>query len=93
MAQYYIPYHFDTNEGLDILVSDGIFGLMNAKIQSRHSSGKQQKCWIRYSNEVVDGLYYCPLPVLKIPGSTILERIGDIINLRERERERERERV
>ena len=41
MGQYYIPEHFDTNEGLDILVSDGISGLMSAEIQSRHSSGKQ----------------------------------------------------
>ena len=49
MAQYYIQEHFDTNQGLDILVCDGISGLMSAKIQSRHVSAKQPKCWIRYS--------------------------------------------
>ena len=32
MAQYYIQEYIDTNQGLDILVSDGISGLMSTKI-------------------------------------------------------------
>ena len=43
MPQFYSQEIFDKDEGLNILVSDGIQGLMNAKIQSRHASAKQYK--------------------------------------------------
>ena len=43
MTHFYSQEYFDTDEGLDILVSDGIQGLINAKIQSRHVSAKQYK--------------------------------------------------
>ena len=48
----HVPVYSETKEGLDILVEDGISGFMSAKIQSRHGSGKQHKCCIRYSHGV-----------------------------------------
>ncbi|XP_078340851.1 uncharacterized protein LOC111112081 [Crassostrea virginica] len=58
MAQFYSQEHFDVDGGFDILVSDGVPGLVSAKIQSRHVSAKQYKCWIGYNDGVVNG-WYC----------------------------------
>ena len=47
MAQCYIPEHIDTNEGLDILFSDGISGLMSAKfaLASSTNAGLDTVIW------------------------------------------------
>ena len=42
------------------------------------------------SKQTPDLKILTPPPCFEIPGSATLERIGDIINLRESERERER---
>nr|XP_022338892.1 uncharacterized protein LOC111134282 [Crassostrea virginica] len=57
MAQFYSQEHFDIDGGFNILVNDGIPGLVSAKIQSRHVLAKQYKCWIGYNDGVVNGWY------------------------------------
>jgi hypothetical protein len=58
MAKSYTQEHVDANGGYDILITDEIPGMVCAKIQSRHISAKQYRCWVTYSEGGVDG-WYC----------------------------------
>ena len=42
MAQYNIPEHFDTNEGLNILISDGISGERESE-RERERDGERER--------------------------------------------------
>lgn len=58
MAKSYTHEHMDVDGGFEILISDEIEGMVCAKIQSRHISAKQYKCWITYTEGDIDG-WYC----------------------------------
>ncbi|XP_062622155.1 uncharacterized protein LOC134283681 [Saccostrea cucullata] len=58
MAHSYAKEHIDEDGGFEICISDDIPGLVSAKIQSRHIAAKQYRCWVSFSDGVVDG-WYC----------------------------------
>ena len=58
MARSYTYEHIDVDGKFEILVNDDIPKLLSSKIQSRHVSAKQYKCWISYGEGVING-WYC----------------------------------
>ena len=58
LAKSYTQEHLDADGGYDILVSSDIEGVICAKIQSRHTSSKQYKCWVGYGEGAVNS-WYC----------------------------------
>lgn len=58
MALSYAQEHTDADGGFEILINDEIPGLLCAKIQSRHISAKQYRCWVSFGDGVVDG-WFC----------------------------------
>lgn len=58
MALSYAQEHTDEDGGFEILINDEIPGLLCAKIQSRHISAKQYRCWVSFGDGVVDG-WFC----------------------------------
>lgn len=57
VALFYALKHTDAKGGYEILVSDEIPGLLCAKIKSRDISAKQYRCWVGFSDGVVDGWF------------------------------------
>lgn len=58
MARSYTQEHIDVDGKFEISVSDDIPGILSTKIQNRHVSAKQYKCWISYVEGVING-WYC----------------------------------
>lgn len=55
MARSYTQEHIDVDGKFKISVSDDIPGILSTKIQSRHVSAKQYKCWISFVEGVIGG--------------------------------------
>lgn len=55
IARSYTQEHIDVDGRFEISVSDDIRGILSTKIQSRHVSAKQYKCWISYVEGVISG--------------------------------------
>ena len=58
LAKSYTQEHLDADGGYEMFVSNDVENMICAKIQSRHTSSKQYKCWIGYDQGVITS-WYC----------------------------------
>jgi hypothetical protein len=58
LARSYTQEHRRSDGSYDILVNSEVPSILSAKIQSRHTSSKQYKLWIKYGEILISG-WYC----------------------------------